>query len=57
MACRFKLTTALNDPYRVVLTSERAKVYFPSLTYEQMLGKTVIYDTLKTTVFRALLKP
>ncbi len=42
--------TALNDPYHVVLTSERAKVYFPSLTYEQMLGKTVTYDTLKTTV-------
>ncbi|HTD42484.1 MAG TPA: FtsX-like permease family protein [Mucilaginibacter sp.] len=43
-------TTALNDPYHVVLTSERAKVYFPSLTYEQMLGKTITYDTLKTTV-------
>ena len=43
-------TTALNEPYQAVLTSERAKVYFPSLTYEQMLGKTVTYDTLKTTV-------
>ncbi|MFI5160578.1 MAG: FtsX-like permease family protein [Sphingobacteriales bacterium] len=42
--------TALNDPYRVVLTSEQAKVYFPSLSYEQMLGKTVTYDTLKVTV-------
>ncbi len=42
--------TALNDPYHVVLTSERAKLYFPSLTYEQMLGKTVTYDTLKITV-------
>ena len=43
-------STALNEPYQVVLTSERAKVYFPSLTYEQMLGKTITYDTLKTTV-------
>jgi putative ABC transport system permease protein len=43
-------TTALNNPYRVVLTSEQAKIYFPSLTYEQMLGKTITYDTLKTTV-------
>ncbi|WP_121808960.1 ABC transporter permease [Mucilaginibacter kameinonensis] len=43
-------TTALNEPYHVVLTSERAKVYFPSLSYEQMIGKTVTYDTLKTTV-------
>jgi predicted permease len=43
-------TTALNEPYHVVLTDEKAKAYFPSLTYEQMLGKTVTYDTLKTTV-------
>ncbi|WP_167668168.1 FtsX-like permease family protein [Mucilaginibacter gossypiicola] len=43
-------TTALNEPYHVVLTSEQAKVYFPSLRYEQMLGKIVTYDTLKTTV-------
>ena len=43
-------TAALNEPYQVVLTSERAKIYFPSLSYEQMLGKTVTYDTLKTTV-------
>jgi putative ABC transport system permease protein len=43
-------TSALNDPYHVVLTADRAKAYFPSLTYEQMLGKTVTYDTLKTTV-------
>jgi putative ABC transport system permease protein len=43
-------TTALNEPNHVVLTSEKARVYFPSLTYEQMLGKTVTYDTLKTTV-------
>lgn len=42
--------TALNEPYHVVLTAERAKVYFPSLTYEQIIGKTVTYDTLKTTV-------
>ena len=42
--------TALNEPYHVVLTDEQARVYFPSLTYEQILGKTVTYDTLKTTV-------
>jgi putative ABC transport system permease protein len=42
--------TALNDPYRVVLTSAQAKMYFPKLSYDQMLGKTVMYDTLKTTV-------
>ena len=42
--------TALNDPYRVVLTSDQARLYFPQLSYDQMLGKTVVYDTLKTTV-------
>jgi len=43
-------THALDEPNQVVLTSERAKLYFPSLTYNQMIGKIVTYDTLKTTV-------
>ena len=42
--------TSLTEPYRVVLTTDRARVYFPSLTYEEMIGKTITYDTLKTTV-------
>jgi putative ABC transport system permease protein len=42
--------TALNEPYQVVLTSDQAKIYFPKLSYSQMLGKTVTYDTIKTTV-------
>ncbi|WP_184550321.1 ABC transporter permease [Mucilaginibacter sp. FT3.2] len=42
--------TALNEPYQVVLTSNQAKIYFPKLSYKQMLGKTVTYDTIKTTV-------
>lgn len=42
--------SALNEPYQVVLTSSQAKVYFPSIPYNQMLGKTVIYDSIKTTV-------
>ncbi|HJP62005.1 MAG TPA: ABC transporter permease, partial [Mucilaginibacter sp.] len=42
--------TALNAPYQVVLTSEQAEKYFPGVRYEQMLGRTVVYDTLKTTV-------
>jgi putative ABC transport system permease protein len=43
-------TTALNEPYQVVLTSTQAKLYFPGLAFNQMLGKTVVYDSLKTTV-------
>jgi len=42
--------SALNAPYQVVLTSAQAEKYFPGVSYEQMLGKTVIYDTLRTTV-------
>jgi putative ABC transport system permease protein len=41
---------ALEAPNQVVLTSERAKLYFPGLSYDQIIGKIVTYDTLKTTV-------
>ncbi|MBS1503375.1 MAG: ABC transporter permease [Bacteroidetes bacterium] len=41
---------ALTAPNQVVLTSDQAKKYFPGISYDQMLGRTVIYDTLKTTV-------
>ena len=43
-------SAALNAPNQVVLSSEQAKKYFPSLTYEQMLGKIVVYDTIKIAV-------
>ncbi|MGZ3927090.1 MAG: ABC transporter permease [Mucilaginibacter sp.] len=43
--------TSLKAPYQVVLTSDQAKIYFPSLSYDQMLGKQIIYeDTIRTTV-------
>ena len=42
--------TALNAPNQVVLTIDQAKKYFPTLSYIQMLGRTVTYDTLTTTV-------
>lgn len=42
--------SALNEPNRVVLTSEQAKKYFPALSYNQMIGKVVTYDTIKTSV-------
>jgi ABC-type antimicrobial peptide transport system permease subunit len=41
---------ALDAPNQVVLTSDQAKKYFPTLSYDQMIGKIVTYDTLKTTV-------
>ncbi|HTD98243.1 MAG TPA: ABC transporter permease [Mucilaginibacter sp.] len=43
--------TSLNAPNQLVLTSEQAKVYFPKLSYQQMLGKQVVFeDTIHTTV-------
>jgi putative ABC transport system permease protein len=42
--------TALSTPNQVVLTSAQAKLYFPMLAYAQMLGKTVVYDDVTTTV-------
>ena len=42
--------SALNAPYQVVLSSEQAKKYFPGTSYDQVLGRTVIYDTIQTTV-------
>ncbi|HEY4326946.1 MAG TPA: FtsX-like permease family protein [Mucilaginibacter sp.] len=42
--------TALNEPDRVVLTSDQAAIYFTGLPYDQVMGKTVTYDTIKTSV-------
>ncbi|MGV3761459.1 FtsX-like permease family protein [Parapedobacter sp.] len=36
--------TALNAPDQVVLTEKKAREYFPDLTPDQVLGKTLIYD-------------
>jgi len=43
--------TALSQPYQVVLTENNAKQYFPRLTYDQIIGKHLIFaDTITTTV-------
>lgn len=41
---------ALSEPNRVVLTSEQAQKYFSAIPYNQMIGKVISYDTIKTTV-------
>jgi putative ABC transport system permease protein len=43
-------TSTLSSPYQVVLTSSQAKKYFPSLTYDQMPGRILMYDSIQTTV-------
>ncbi|SEL53746.1 ABC transporter permease [Parapedobacter koreensis] len=42
--------TALDAPDKVVLTESRAAEYFPDLKPEEILGQTLVYDTLARTV-------
>lgn len=43
--------SAVSQPNQVVLASKQAKKYFPTLSYNAMIGKQVIYgDSIKTTV-------
>ncbi len=42
---------ALKEPFRVVLSEQRAKIYFPSLNNNDIIGQRVIYnDSIITTV-------
>ena len=42
---------ALTNPYTLVLSESRAKVYFPGLSPDQIIGKVVVFsDSVKTTV-------
>ena len=44
-------SSPLNGPNQVVLTKSRAQKYFPNLTPEQIIGKTLLYwDTLSVEV-------
>ncbi|HMH32955.1 MAG TPA: ABC transporter permease [Puia sp.] len=36
--------SALNEPGRVVLSESRAKLYFPSLHYAEVIGREIVYD-------------
>ncbi|GAB3926750.1 ABC transporter permease [Mucilaginibacter myungsuensis] len=42
--------TALHEPNQVVITSKQADIYFPGTAYADMIGKTIIYDSIKTSV-------
>lgn len=42
--------TSLNNHNQVVLSDARARVYFPNISYDKIIGKTVVYDTIKATV-------
>ncbi|GAB3995479.1 ABC transporter permease [Spirosoma daeguense] len=43
--------TALNEPFNVVLSEQKARLYFGDLPLDKMLGKQVIYqDSVRVTV-------
>ncbi|WP_156307284.1 ABC transporter permease [Sphingobacterium endophyticum] len=39
-----------SNPFDLILTSARAKLYFPELKTEEIIGKSVMYDTVQYTV-------
>jgi putative ABC transport system permease protein len=38
------LHTSLTGPFKVVLSEERAKIYFPGIAYSGMIGRQITYD-------------
>ncbi len=44
------LKSSLNAPYQVVLSSDQAEKYFPGSSYDQVLGRTLVYDSIQATV-------
>jgi putative ABC transport system permease protein len=47
---------SLTEPFKVVLTEARAKVYFPSIPYSEMIGKQIVYDDSVTTTVSGIVK-
>ncbi|WP_114938009.1 ABC transporter permease [Mucilaginibacter endophyticus] len=42
--------TALNAPNQTVLTADQATKYFPKLSYSEMIGRVVTYDTISAAI-------
>src|SRR6187402_2047159 len=49
--------TALKDPNQVVLTEERAKIYFGNLPANDIIGKQITYDDSIKTIVAGIVKP
>jgi ABC-type antimicrobial peptide transport system permease subunit len=47
---------SLTEPFKVVLTEARAKVYFPSIPYSEMIGKQIVYDDSIVTTVSGIVK-
>lgn len=44
-------TTALSEPFQVVLAESRAKIYFPGIPLENIIGREILFnDSIKTTI-------
>ncbi|VTP95868.1 ABC transporter permease [Sphingobacterium daejeonense] len=39
-----------SSPFEIILTSSRAKLYFPELKTGEIIGKSIMYDTVQYTV-------
>lgn len=48
--------TSLKKPFTVVLTESRAKQYFPSLSVNQIIGKTITYNDDVTVTVSGIVK-
>jgi hypothetical protein len=46
----------LTEPFKVVLTEARAKVYFPSIPFSEMIGKQIVYDDSVVTTVSGIVK-
>ncbi len=43
--------SSLQNPYSIILTENRAKEYFPNISPDELIGKTVVLsDTVRTTI-------
>jgi len=47
---------ALQEPFKVVLTEQRAKIYFPKINYADIIGKQIIYDDSVITTVTGIVK-
>lgn len=48
--------TALQQPYQVVLTESNARLYFPTLTAAQVIGKELYFDDSVRTIITGVVK-
>ena len=47
---------SLTEPFKVVLTEARAKIYFPSTPLSEMIGKQIVYDDSIVTTVSGIVK-